>query len=248
MIGLFDSGSGGLTVLAALRARAPHADIVYFGDIANAPYGERSAEELSRLTEHGLMRLSDMGATEIVSACNSVSLSVLTGAAGHANVIEMTRPTARALRAHAGARILLIATPATIRSGIYRDAIGVSVLLEELSIPELAGAIEFGSAKKEVQRIIGDAFLEQKGKKYDGVILGCTHYPFVREEIAEAAREMFGATLIIDPAEAVAEEVVRRFNVEGSGAIRLLISKDSSLFRSRVRELFPESSYTIDTV
>ena len=248
MIGLFDSGSGGLTVLAAFRKRAPKADTIYFGDIKNAPYGERSAEELSRLTEHGLMRLSDMGATEIVSACNSVSLSVLTGAAGHANVIEMTRPTARALRAHAGARMLLIATPATIRSGIYRDAIGVSVLLEELSIPELAGAIEFGSAKKEVQRIIGDAFLEQKGKKYDGVILGCTHYPFVREEIAEAAREMFGATLIIDPAEAVAEEAVRRFNVEGSGLMRLLISKDSSLFRSRVRGLFPESSYTIDIV
>ena len=248
MIGFFDSGSGGLTVLAALRARAPHADIAYFGDIKNAPYGERSAEELSRLTEHGLMRLSDMGATEIVSACNSVSLSVLTGAAGHANVIEMTRPTARALRAHAGARMLLIATPATIRSGIYRDAIGVSVLFDELPIPELASAIEFGGTKEKIRSIIKSSFLKQDGKKYDGVILGCTHYPFVREEIAEAAREMFGATLIIDPAEAVAEEVVRRFNVEGSGAIRLLISKDSSLFRSRVRELFPKSSYTIDTV
>ena len=248
MIGLFDSGSGGLTVLAALRARAPQADIVYFGDIKNAPYGERSAEELSRLTEHGLMRLSDMGATEIVSACNSVSLSVLTGAAGHANVIEMTRPTARALRAHAGARMLLIATPATIRSGIYRDAIGVSVLFDELPIPELASAIEFGGTKEKIRSIIKSSFLKQDGKKYDGVILGCTHYPFVREEIAEAAREMFSATLIIDPAEAVAEEAVRRFNVEGSGLMRLLISKDSSLFRLRVRELFPKSSYTIDTV
>ena len=248
MIGLFDSGSGGLTVLAALRARAPHADIAYFGDIKNAPYGERSAEELSRLTEHGLMRLSDMGATEIVSACNSVSLSVLTSAAGHANVIEMTRPTARALRAHAGARMLLIATPATIRSGIYRDAIGVSVLFDELPIPELASAIEFGGTKEKIRSIIKSSFLKQDGKKYDGVILGCTHYPFVREEIAEAAREMFGATLIIDPAEAVAEEAVRRFNVEGSGLMRLLISKDSSLFRLRVRELFPKSSYTIDTV
>ena len=248
MIGLFDSGSGGLTVLAALRARVPHADIVYFGDIKNVPYGERSAEELSRLTEHGLIRLSDMGATEIVSACNSVSLSVLTGAAGHANVIEMTRPTARALRAHAGARMLLIATPATIRSRIYPDAIGVSVLLDELSIPELAGAIEFGGTKEEIRSIIKSSFLKQDGKKYDGVILGCTHYPFAREEIERAANDMFGATLIIDPAEAVSEEAARRFNIEGSGLMRFLISKDSSVFRSRVRGLFPESSYTIDIV
>src|SRR3989344_3798645 len=100
MIGLFDSGSGGLTVLAALRARVPHADIVYFGDIKNVPYGERSAEELSRLTEHGLIRLRDTGATENVGACKGVSLSAHAGAPGHNNVIEIARPTARALRAH----------------------------------------------------------------------------------------------------------------------------------------------------
>src|SRR3989344_4876239 len=94
MIGLFDSGSGGLTVIAALRKRAPDVDIVYFGDIQNAPYGEREAEELVRLTESGMKRLSEAGVSEVVSACNSVSLSVLMGSAGHARVIEMTRPVA----------------------------------------------------------------------------------------------------------------------------------------------------------
>ena len=248
MIGLFDSGSGGLTVLAALRKRAPDVDIVYFGDIQNAPYGEREAEELVRLTESGMKRLSEAGASEVVSACNSVSLSVLMGSAGHERVIEMTRPVARALRAHAGGKFLLIATPATIRSGIYRDAIGVSVLLEELPIPELASAVEFGASKKEILAILHSAFSKQQGKTYDGIILGCTHYPFAREEIQSTARDIFGATLIIDPAEAVADEVIKRFETEGNGAMRFLISKDSEVFRTRVRELFPEARYTIEVL
>src|SRR3989344_198693 len=82
MIGLFDSGSGGLSVLTVLRSRVPRADICYFGDIVHAPYGERGAEELAALTRDGIARLVDAGASEIVSACNSVSLSVLMGAAG----------------------------------------------------------------------------------------------------------------------------------------------------------------------
>ncbi|RJQ33987.1 hypothetical protein C4556_03505 [Candidatus Parcubacteria bacterium] len=248
MIGLFDSGSGGLTVLAALRKRAPNADIVYFGDIQNAPYGEREAKELVRLTESGMKRLSEAGASEVVSACNSVSLSVLMGSAGHERIIEMTRPVARALRAHAGGTFLLIATPATVRSGIYRDAIGVSVRFEELPIPELAPAIEFGAEKGEMRGIIKKSFLEHGKKNYDGIILGCTHYPFAREEIEKEARDMFGATLVIDPAEAVAEEATRRFSIEGKGTMRFLISKDSEVFRTRVRELFPEARYTIEVL
>src|SRR3989344_2156868 len=225
MIGLFDSGSGVLTVLTALRKRMPEADVVYFGDIKNAPYGERRADELALLTEKGLRLLVDKGATQFVSACNSVSTAVLMGAAGGNLVIEMTRPTARALRAHAGAKMLLIATPATISSQIYRNAIGVTVQLDELPIPKLAGAIEFGAPTQEIPHIVREAFTLQQGKKYDGVMLGCTHYPLVRNVIEDVALEVFGISLIIDPAEAVAEEVTRRFDVQGSGSTKFFISK-----------------------
>ena len=76
MIGIFDSGSGGLTVLKAIREVMPSADILYFGDIRNAPYGEKSREELSRLTVNSIRVLQARGATSIVSACNSVSASL----------------------------------------------------------------------------------------------------------------------------------------------------------------------------
>lgn len=248
MIGLFDSGSGGLTVLSAIRKRAPMADIAYFGDIANAPYGEKGANELARLTEHGLKKLAGMGATQIVSACNSVSLSVLLGSVGQAEIIEMTRPTARALHAHAGDKMLLIATPATISSRIYPSAIGVTVNIEELAIPELAGLIEFGASENEIRELVRNAFAKKKDKKFDGILLGCTHYPLVRGVIQEEASAMFGKIDIVDPAEAVAEEVLRRFDVEGEGTILFLISKESEIFRKRVAELFLDSSYTIDVV
>ncbi|MES2006691.1 MAG: glutamate racemase, partial [Patescibacteria group bacterium] len=80
MIGFFDSGSGGLSVLSHFRRLAPKASVVYFGDIQNAPYGERSAEELASLTVLGVDVLRKHGATSLVSACNSVSPSILAGA------------------------------------------------------------------------------------------------------------------------------------------------------------------------
>ncbi|MFA6262701.1 MAG: glutamate racemase, partial [Bacteroidia bacterium] len=82
MIGFFDSGSGGLSVLSHFVSLAPEADVVYFGDIANAPYGEKTAEELSALTARGVDVLRKHGAASVVSACNSVSTSILAGASG----------------------------------------------------------------------------------------------------------------------------------------------------------------------
>src|SRR3989344_2113136 len=179
MIGIFDSGSGGLSVLSAVRVLAPKADIAYFGDIANAPYGVRSANQLASLTKADVQILKSMGATEIVSACNSVSPAIIAGAAGETPVIEMTQPTAKGLRRFAGKKVLLIATPATIDSKIYQNALGNFLALDPLPIAELAGAIEFGSDDNEISRIMRNAFEERRGNRYDTLLLGCTHYPLV---------------------------------------------------------------------
>lgn len=248
MIGLFDSGSGGLSVLAALRARAPDADIAYFGDIAHAPYGTKTAQELITLTEEGIAILKKMGATEIVSACNSVAASVLAGAAGTTPVIEMTRPTARGMQAYKGARVLLIATSATIGSHIYEHALEGLVELDSLAIPELAGAIEFGVADAEVEKIVRAALNTKKEGKYEYLLLGCTHYPLVLPIIEAEARSVFDGVQCINPAGFVAEEAVRTFNCTGTGALRFRISKDSGPFRARVHELFPDGRYTIECV
>ncbi|HEV8677538.1 MAG TPA: glutamate racemase, partial [Candidatus Paceibacterota bacterium] len=94
MIGFFDSGSGGLSVLSHFRKASPQAGVVYFGDILNAPYGEKTPAELEALTIKGVAALKGRGAQAIVSACNSVSPSILAGASGDLPSIEMSKPTA----------------------------------------------------------------------------------------------------------------------------------------------------------
>jgi len=248
MIGLFDSGSGGLSVLSALRVRAPEADIAYFGDIAHAPYGTRSAQELVELTKAGVATLKEMDATEIVSACNSVASSVLAGAAGTTPVIEMTKPTAAGMHAYKGARVLLIATPVTVNSKIYENALANIVKLESLAIPGLAGAIEFGATDAEVAEIVREALRIKRGKQYEYLLLGCTHYPLALSTIEAEARDILGEIQCINPAGYVADEAIGRFDCTGTGRLDFKISKDSKPFRARVRKLFPAARYTIACV
>ncbi|MDO8576202.1 MAG: aspartate/glutamate racemase family protein [bacterium] len=246
MIGLFDSGSGGLSVLSALRVRAPDADIAYFGDIAHAPYGTRSAQELIELTKAGVAILKEMGATEIVSACNSVAASVLAGAASTTPVIEMTKPTAAGMRAYKGTRVLLIATPATVNSKIYENALSDIVDLDSLAISGLAGAIEFGAPGGEVAEIVREALRAKRGQTYEYLLLGCTHYPLALSTIEIEARNILGEIQCINPAGYVADEAVERFDCTGTGKLDFKISKDSEPFRVRVRALFPTARYTIE--
>ena len=248
MIGIFDSGSGGLSVLSALRAKVPQADIVYFGDIGNAPYGPRTQDELAGFVKSGMKALADRGATEIIAACNSISFSVLAGAAGHDRLIEMTRPAARMMRKFAGERVLLLATQATVDSGIYREALWSIVDLDELPVPNLASAIEEGKSPEMISVIVGEALQKRKGKKYDKILLGCTHYPLVRDVIEKEVQQFFPDAKLIDPAEAVAEEAAQRFDTKGSGILKFVISQDSHEFRNRVAPIFLETPSTLDVI
>jgi glutamate racemase len=243
MIGVFDSGSGGLTVLKEIRARMPKADIVYFGDIKNAPYGIRSHEELVSLTTAAIELLRQRGATNIVSACNSVSAALAVANAPE-DMIEMIEPTVASFK-DSPARILLVATPATVKAEIYQRAFAaIGKEIGTLAIPELAGAIEFGAADEELERIISDAFATVDTSALGTLILGCTHYPFVREIFERVLPNM----KVVDPAVAVAERVAIQFAEEGSGHTTFLISQDSEPFRARVANLLPETGYRVEVL
>lgn len=252
MIGIFDSGSGGLTVMRAVRERLPSSDIVYFGDIAYAPYGNRSRAEISQRTLHAIQTLVAHGATNIISACNSVSASLAISLFDSLdwrpeNLIEMVGPTVAQFRG-SGARLLLVATDATIRSEIYQNAfrmIGKEVAT--CAMPELAGAIEQGVSHDELVRIVRESLADTDLKDIDGVVLACTHYP-----LAEAAfREVLGDTMaLIDPAEAVGDRVERLWwpREVRTGATKFLVTADSEPFRERVASLFPGAAGAIEVV
>ncbi|MDE2213479.1 MAG: aspartate/glutamate racemase family protein, partial [Patescibacteria group bacterium] len=234
------------SVLKALREQAPQADIAYFGDIKNAPYGLRNPEELRRLALGGIATLKTMRAGELIAACNSVSPSVLENAAERSPLLEMSLPFARSLSSYAGEHMLLLATPATIASKLYERAVNGTVTLDPLPVPDLAGAIEFGASESVLTGIIREALSQKLGEHYEGLILGCTHYPLVRTEIETVAGTYFPEIKIIDPAEAVAREAAERFNTKGVGKLHFRISADSEMFRMRVAKLFPSTQKTIE--
>ena len=251
MIGVFDSGSGGLTVLSEIRKRLRSVDILYFGDIANAPYGEKPREELSRLTINAIGVLQVRGATSIVSACNSVSATLaisLYDALNLApqNIIEMVGPTVSHFK-NFKKPILLAATQATIHSEIYQSAFQMlGIKIDTVAIPKLAGAIEFGISQVDQERLIAAAFAHLDVKKYGAIILACTHYPLA----LDAFTMVLGDVPFFDPAEAVAERVEKWLwpQEAGDGSLRFLVSKDTEQFRSQVARLFSDATYTIEVV
>ena len=252
MIGIFDSGSGGLTVLHAIRERMPSCDVVYFGDIVHAPYGSKSRAELSRYTVGALQFLQERGCERIVSACNTVSASLAvslfdTFSIAPTDLIEMVGPTVSYFR-DTQARMLLCATPATIESGIYQDAFRmVGKEITVCAMPGLAGAIEFAEPDETIRAYIMSPLESIDLAQYDVLILACTHYPLA----AQIFRELVPHSVeLFDPAMAVAARVEKQFwpREVGEGRTTFYTSQDTAPFRALVARLFPHTAYSIEIV
>ena len=250
MIGIFDSGVGGLTVMRAIRDRLPSTDVTYFGDIKHAPYGERTREELSTYTVEAIKLLQSRGADRIVSACNSLSASMAVSLfdafdMAPEQLVEMVGPTVSYFR-DTDAKIGLCATTATVKSDMYENAfrmVGKDVI--SIPMPGLAGAIEFGQPEEEIEKIIRNALPEKPD--FEIMVLACTHYPLVKELF----QKILGPEIeVFDPAEAVAMRAEKLFWPQEvrNGATHFVISQDSDNFRRLVAELFPESQYEIEVI
>ncbi len=251
MIGIFDSGSGGLTVLKAIRERMPSADIMYFGDIKNAPYGTKTQAELSTLTIRAIELLRARGAESIVSACNTLSASLAVSLIDALSIspdrlIEMVGPTVSAFKGST-ARVLLVATPATIESGIYQNAFRmIGKEIQGIALPELAGAIEFGKSEEEMEQIIRAGLVPIDLNAIDVLVLACTHYPLV----TPLFERVVGGIEIFDPADAVAARAKRQLwpREVGEGTTHFLIGEESQLFRDRVKAMRLGSDAEIEVV
>ncbi|WP_081962919.1 glutamate racemase [Desulfosporosinus sp. HMP52] len=231
IIGVFDSGVGGLTVMKEILEQVLDVRIVYFGDTARVPYGNRSREELIRFGEEIVTFLIGQGAEVIVVACNSSSATALPFLRERFDVpmIGMVEPGARyAVEKTIAGRIGLIATETTVRSKAYSSA--VSRALAKGSLPEdptlreswqhgeqpialvkaqgcplFVPLIEAGLAESEQALGIAKTYLTPlKAAGVDTLILGCTHYPFLEPVLNKILGE---DVLIVDPAKAVVKEL-----------------------------------------
>lgn len=208
-IGIFDSGIGGLTVARAVAKALPDRSIIYYGDTAHLPYGEKSPELIRRYATEITRELVRFGCEAIVVACNSASsnaLDVIKETAGPAvSVIDAVHPVIRAVtRRFDGGQVGVIGTRATIDSHWYQrllQAEGFDVVAK--ATPLLASAIEEGFHGGHVSDALIAAYFE--GGEFNSVralILGCTHYPLVADQIAAALPD---SVELVDSAEAAAE-------------------------------------------
>lgn len=215
MIGVFDSGIGGLTVLHALHQRFPRADFVYLGDHANVPYGNKTSDEIVELTRSGVEQLFQRGAKLVLLGCNTATAVAarrlqtewLPGSrwSGH-NILGIVAPTVEAATQTPWAvttpqypqkyntdRIAVFGTHRTIMSNVYLEEIRKRcprVEVYQQICAELAGAIELKRPDQELQALVSQAvagILAQTGGALpERAILGCTHFPIVAHMFSKA--------------------------------------------------------------
>jgi glutamate racemase len=214
-IGVFDSGIGGLTVVRALRARLPGEDIVYLGDTARVPYGSKSPRTVERYSIACQRFLLDRGVDLVLIACNTASANALEAlrAASPVPVIGAVEPgAATAAAASRDRHIGVIGTLGTVRSGAYERALAdraPGATITALACPLFVPLADEGWTDDEVAHAVARRYLRtlfERDPAIDTLVLGCTHYPLLREVIAATARELADREVaIVDSASAMAE-------------------------------------------
>src|SRR5712671_6271554 len=233
-IGIFDSGVGGLTVYRALHEHLPNERFVYLGDTARVPYGTKSLATVERYAVENAQFLAARGIKLLVVACNTASALALPAIRQSLNieVVGVIGPGARAAVGSAAEemrterprsqhqpaslrRIGVIATESTVQSGAYTAAIhraDPGAMVTERACALFVPLAEEGWADKDVAHMIAAAYLKDFRSTIDTLVLGCTHYPILRDVIQESVGE---DVKLIDSGEATAIEVKALLKAKG---------------------------------
>lgn len=220
-IGIFDSGVGGLTNTRAIKNLMPQEDFIYFGDTKNLPYGEKSKEAIIDYSVKITKFLLERNCKAIVIACNTATSNALAEVketvGDQAIVFDVINPVAEKVAYEIHQNVGVIATKATINSKLYKKSIrkyNKFINIEELATPLLVPAIEEGFVNHPISHsIIYNYLSNKKLKDIETLILGCTHYPLLMEEI----KQYYGTRVrVIDSPNIVAnfiKQVLDKYNL-----------------------------------
>ncbi len=249
MIGIFDSGIGGLTTVRAILDSLPGYDITYFGDTARTPYGSKSHETVIRYAIENADFLLNKGAKVIIIACNTAS-SVATEVISEkfkVPVFEVITPAVEmAINTSRKSQIGIIGTRGTINSGIYEKKI--KERLPDAKIcsnpcPLLVPLVEEGWFQRPETKMIVKKYLAPlKTRQIDSLILGCTHYPLLKEII----QKKIGKNVkVIDSSIAVTSEVSTFFKAHPEIESQILKNNQLDIFVSDITEQFGKTAEMI---
>lgn len=244
-IGVFDSGVGGVTVLKELKKVLPKENIIYFGDNKNAPYGEKEEKEIQRLCYKISKFLVENSCKLILIACNTATAAALEYIQERVpipvlGIVESGAKTA--LSKTENRKISIMATPFTVKSNVYIKEIGK--LSEDIDVTQVACAplcpmIEKNWKTQERHLEVLQNFTNQLSKEADTVLLACTHYSIIKDDIEKLLPQKF----VVDPVEESAHEVHRvlekkfllNFKDE-PGVLKFFVSKDIDGFKNIAEE------------
>ncbi|HVS62917.1 MAG TPA: glutamate racemase [Thermoanaerobaculia bacterium] len=240
VLGVFDSGVGGLTVVARLRQELPGVDLVYLGDTARLPYGTKSPATVARYTRRNVAFLVERGVDGVVVACNSASAMALEGLEAPVPVWGVIEPGARAAALASRGRIGVLATASTVASGAYPRAVArirPDLEVAQQACPLFVPLVEEGWIDDPVSEAIARRYLEPLlARGVDTLVLGCTHYPL----LAPLLRRVVGEEVrLVDSAQTVSAVVAAEFGAEpgGSGSLRLLVTDCGPGFERLARRI-----------
>lgn len=252
-IGIFDSGIGGLTVAQAVKRELPNEQIVYFGDTAHLPYGDKSTAAIQAYCIKITQLLLVKGCKLILIACNSASAAgfnlVKEYVGKSAKVLNVIDPVVDYLRElYPGKRVGLIGTKQTVNSQVYQqkvEALGLGITLQSLSTPLLVPMIEEGFFNGEIsEKIIGKYLNDPWLENLEAIILGCTHYPLIKQAILE----FYGPEVeVIDSSEIVARALKaflgfhNLYNRNSAKVDHFMVSDYTESFEESTRLFFGKS-------
>jgi glutamate racemase len=213
-IAVFDSGIGGISVLKELVQIMPNENFIYYGDSKNAPYGTKTVQEVCDLTNMNIREMMQHGIKAIVIACNtitSVAIQTLREEYRNIPVIGIEPALKPAVKYKENSNVLVMATPITIQEEKFHylmEACNNQADITPLPCPGLADLIEKGKTSgPELENYLKDILLPYQSKRFDCIVLGCTHYPFIKDSI----RRVLGYDVtFFDGGLGTAKETLRR--------------------------------------
>lgn len=232
-IGVFDSGLGGLTVLSSLLKKSPNNEYIYFGDTLNMPYGNKGKDKLYELSSKIVDFLIKKRVDVIVIACGTVSSNNYLDLKKNYNVpiYDILTPTINYLHQKNLNNVGVIATEMTIKSGFFNQINGIV----QIACPKFVPLIEANKIETEEMK---DAIVEYlKDKQISNLILGCTHYPFIKNKISE----MFPRMNFINMGDILSENIVL---IDSKYKLSFYFSKLNDNILDRINQLF--DNYTIE--
>ncbi|MDF3066164.1 MAG: murI [Polyangiaceae bacterium] len=247
MIGVYDSGFGGLSVLRELRARLPDRDFLYLGDSGRAPYGGRDCDTLLDFAEQCTERLFERGCGLVVVACHTISCVALrhlqrryAGASSSRRILGVTIPAAEAAVAISGGHIGVIGTKRTVLSGTFEIEIGKLAphRVSQRAAPLLAPLVEEGWEDTDIARQMVARYVSEL-KGIDTLVLACTHYPLLMPAFVDSC-----AAKILDPAPFVADRLSDwlerhpQFDAPGDGVVQAECTSDPVFFREHATRFY----------